>query len=162
MGDLERVLSTQCPRLQKLALGVSFFNSVALSICSDSLRELRLGGGDRVIAGHVTVDAPRLTRLEMSGSSSRTTWRRKRVVYGVNIVAPELAELICHAPYSQCDHQIVTSQPRLRKLVVGVNVNREALVSSRKTLMVMGQFDTVDELELHIITRHVTIKKLRV
>ncbi|KAK3127329.1 hypothetical protein QOZ80_7AG0571530 [Eleusine coracana subsp. coracana] len=146
VGELERLLSMQCPRLQELVLSVSVLNN-ALSIRSESLQRLRLGGGGSSTTGHITVNAPRLARLEMSRSS---VWIQKRKeVYAVHIVAPELTELICHDAYSQCDH-IVTNQPCLRKLEV--NMNKEALVSG-KTSTVLEQFDTVDELELHLTHR---------
>ncbi|KAK3125315.1 hypothetical protein QOZ80_7BG0603210 [Eleusine coracana subsp. coracana] len=150
VGELERLLSTQCPRLQELVLSVSMLNN-ALSICSESLQRLRLGRGGSSTTGYITVNAPRLAWLEMSRSS---VWIQKRKeVYGVHIVAPELAELICHDAYSQCDHN-VTNQPCLRKLEV--DMNKEALVSG-KTSTVLEQFDFVDELELHL-THRVTLK----
>ncbi|KAL6657879.1 hypothetical protein ACP70R_005659 [Stipagrostis hirtigluma subsp. patula] len=87
MSDLERAVSSQCPRLQEIALTeLVRARKVDLSIRSELLQRLKLGC--RIsIGGQITVQAPRLLRLEMP---------RYMGPKGCHIAAPSLAEMTWH------------------------------------------------------------------
>ncbi|KAF8669208.1 hypothetical protein HU200_051538 [Digitaria exilis] len=148
-GDLERAVSMQCPRLQELALSTSSVPDHPVSIRSDSLEQLKLGG--RVADGQITVDAPKLIRLEMS----RSRWYLDLdEVKGARIAAPELSELIWQGVYHSHRDQIAETRSHLRKLELPLELDSNYILYQsfmvKKVSALLKRFDYVDELSMDI------------
>ncbi|KAK3125316.1 hypothetical protein QOZ80_7BG0603220 [Eleusine coracana subsp. coracana] len=111
VGDLERIVSVRCPLLQQFTLSASIGfiadDDNALSIRSASLKRFELCD----VSGHITIDTPRLLRLEIS--RRMFIWK---VIHTVHVIAPELVEVIWHGPYYPGHDQIVKTERHLRKL----------------------------------------------
>ncbi|KAL6896788.1 hypothetical protein ACP4OV_007360 [Aristida adscensionis] len=145
LGDLERAVSTQCPRLRELTL--SLYDTVSLrdlgravSIRSDTLERLKLAG--TVTAG-VAVDAPRLALLEIS----RRSVPQPEVRHGVHVAAPELTEVVWHGVYDPRRDGIVRAGRHLRRLEVTPDCSYQCVdLAQRTTSALLHLFDTVDEL----------------
>ncbi|CAN6183725.1 unnamed protein product [Urochloa humidicola] len=138
-ADLERAVSTQCPRLQELSLSTFELALKDVSIRSDSLERLELSG--YVANRKITVDAPRLVRLEMGRTSGFGRWTG----HGSHINAPELAELIWHNLYgTKCD-QIVKTRRHLQRLEVVLQRNDQLKMSG-----LLARFHYVHQMDLHI------------
>ncbi|KAL6657852.1 hypothetical protein ACP70R_005632 [Stipagrostis hirtigluma subsp. patula] len=146
-GDLERAVSTQCPRLRELSLTGSMRDDFAraVSIRSESLEVFEFSGG--VTTGHIAVDAPSLVRLEMA----RDHPMRHGVTHGAQINAPKLAEVILLDVYDSGRDRIIQPGRHLRRLEVMPNFFEQcrALVP-RTTSALLDRFDTVDELEMYL------------
>ncbi|KAL6656726.1 hypothetical protein ACP70R_004506 [Stipagrostis hirtigluma subsp. patula] len=147
--DVERVVSSQCPRLQELKLSASKLcladGALALSIRSDSLERLKVGGA---VGSWIAVEAPRLVRLEMQSLRWWTAAYGNDGMHGAHIAAPELAEVIWHgAYYSQFDRFVEVGR-HLRRLEVTLNFYTE-LEWLVPEMALLARFDTVDELDLH-------------
>lgn len=131
------------------ALPNRLFRGAPVTIRSGSLERLKLDGG--VADGRVTVDAPRLVRLEMS----RTRHLDPSKVKGARIAAPELSELIWRNAYHPSRDQIADARRHLRKLEVVPPDYYSLYYSSKfevpkKMSALFKRFDYVDELSMHM------------
>uniref|UniRef100_A0A0D9X051 F-box/LRR-repeat protein 15/At3g58940/PEG3-like LRR domain-containing protein n=1 Tax=Leersia perrieri TaxID=77586 RepID=A0A0D9X051_9ORYZ len=148
VSEMERLISSLCPRLQDLTLQTYFelegvFN---FSVRSETLERLDL----RVsrVNGRLTVEAPRLVRLAVSEIFITPSLDPQ---HAARIAAPKLAEVSWYDVYDALRHQFVVAPRRLRKLQVRTcYMDERNMRWSKLAAGLLQRFDAVDELELDL------------
>lgn len=128
-SELGRVVSSQCPCLQKLVIVVRLVINFEVSICSDSLKKLHYyAGGTDENTSKLLVAAPQLTKIFVSLANE------------AYIDAPKLEKVSwIDTPYDPSRHLFVEAGRHLQYLWI-----------RQSSTQLMHRFDTVNELRLDL------------